>query len=105
VSDTIVEPASHSRLEHFPVTFFAVGMGMMGLTLALHAAGKAFGWPEIVAEAGLAASAFLLALVSVGYLLNELTPIRVQSWRSGIIPCVSPSSRRYRSPICCLPRP
>lgn len=28
------------RLEHFPVTFFAIVMGMMGVTLALHAAGQ-----------------------------------------------------------------
>ncbi|MFA7413370.1 MAG: SLAC1 anion channel family protein [Rhizobium sp.] len=95
MSDTIVEPASHSRLEHFPVTFFAIGMGMMGLTLALHAACKAFGWPGIVAEIGLAASAFLLALVSVGYLLKAFAYPRavLEEWhhpvRIAFFPAIS----------------
>ncbi len=40
VTDTV--PAQHSRLAHFPITFFATGMGMMGLTLALRAAETSF---------------------------------------------------------------
>ncbi len=41
MSDTTQAPDPNtdefSRLAHFPVTFFAIVMGLMGLTLALHA--------------------------------------------------------------------
>ena len=39
------EPDAESRLAHFPVTFFAVVMGLMGLSLACHA-GAAL-WPAL----------------------------------------------------------
>jgi tellurite resistance protein len=40
-----------SRLEHLPVTFFAVLMGLFGLALALHAAAGAYVWAEGPARA------------------------------------------------------
>ncbi|MCI5074821.1 SLAC1 anion channel family protein [Oricola sp.] len=55
------------RLENFPVTFFAVVMGMLGLTLAAHAAETAIGLPSLVSLVALAASAVILLVVSVLY--------------------------------------
>lgn len=64
---------AHSRIENFPVTFFAVGMGMMGLTLALGAASHAFAWPALIVQSALALSATLLGLITLTYLLKLLT--------------------------------
>ena len=44
---------SESRLAQFPVTFFASVMGLAGLTLALHRAELAFGWPHAASLAAL----------------------------------------------------
>lgn len=41
---------STTRLEHFHVTFFAIVMGLCGLTLALHAAEVAFGWTSLASD-------------------------------------------------------
>lgn len=45
------KPAEFSRLEHLPVTFFAVLMGVFGLALALHAAADSYDWAETPARA------------------------------------------------------
>jgi tellurite resistance protein len=45
------ETEEFSRLEHLPVTFFAVLMGLFGLALALHAASGSFAWAETPARA------------------------------------------------------
>lgn len=44
IPDPITPPADQSRLAHFPVTFFAIVMGLMGLALALHAGAPAALW-------------------------------------------------------------
>jgi tellurite resistance protein len=59
---------TESRLAHYPVTFFAIGMGMMGLALATHAATQAFSLNPVAERAVFAMAAVLLAGVSVGYL-------------------------------------
>ncbi|SNT42950.1 tellurite resistance protein [[Luteovulum] sphaeroides subsp. megalophilum] len=64
--------AQEARLAHYPVTFFAIGMGMMGLTLALHAGETAFGRGPEVSQAVLLLSVALLALVAAGYLVKAL---------------------------------
>jgi len=56
-----------TRLEHYPVTFFAIGMGMLGLTLALRAAAKAWELPGTASSAALALSCVLLGAVAFGY--------------------------------------
>lgn len=61
-----------SRLAHFPVTFFATGMGMMGLTLALRAGETAFSRGHAVSTAVLAGSATMLAVVFGFYLAKML---------------------------------
>jgi tellurite resistance protein len=53
-----------SRLEHLPVTFFAVLMGLFGLALALHAAAGSFAWAE--APARVAVWLGLAGFVAVG---------------------------------------
>lgn len=42
--------APQGRLEHFPVTFFAISMGLFGLTLALNAARDAMSWASPVSS-------------------------------------------------------
>ncbi len=64
--------ATGQRLEHFPVTFFAIGMGMMGFTLALHAAESAFGLDAALSRAALALSASLFAAVTLFYAAKAL---------------------------------
>ena len=55
------------RIAHYPVTFFAIGMGMMGLTLALRAAEDAFSLSRIASSWGLGLSILLFGAVAVGY--------------------------------------
>jgi len=61
------------RLENFPVTFFAVVMGMLGLTLAAHAAETAFGTSSTVSIIILAVSILILITVSALYAAKALT--------------------------------
>ena len=44
-----VEIEAHNRLEHLPVTLFAVLMGLFGLALALHAAEASYLWARPLA--------------------------------------------------------
>lgn len=64
--------ARQGRLEHYPVTFFATVMGMLGLTLALHAGEAAFGLAHLASRGALGASVGLFALVGAIYALKVL---------------------------------
>lgn len=64
---TVENAPAGQRLEYFPVTFFSLGMGMMGLTLALHAAETAYGSGGTVSRAVLALSVAMLATVGAFY--------------------------------------
>ena len=55
------------RLENFPVTFFAVVMGMLGLTLAAHATETALGASPIVSVIVLVVSVMIMIAVSAFY--------------------------------------
>lgn len=69
------------RLEHFPVTFFAVVMGMLGMTLATHAAETAFGAPSIVSAIVLALSVLIMIVISAFYaakLLNHRVAVAAE---------------------------
>lgn len=68
--DTVA--TDRSRLAHFPITFFATSMGMMGLTLALRAGEAAFGLGHGASMAVLALSGLLFCLVILGYGLKAL---------------------------------
>ncbi len=64
--------SDHNRLEHFPVTFFAIVMGLMGLSLALHAGAPALPWLAPVSAAVLGVAMLVFALISVIYLAKAL---------------------------------
>jgi len=72
MTDTATDAAHHSRLEHYPVTFFAIIMGLSGLALALHAAEAA--WKVNAIASNIAYGAAMLAFVAVafGYLLKAI---------------------------------
>ncbi|MGC9417997.1 MAG: SLAC1 anion channel family protein [Rhodovulum sp.] len=70
----------HSRLAHYPITFFATVMGMLGLTLALHAGETAFALSFHASHYVLLASAALMAVVSLGYALKLLTHFKMAAW-------------------------
>ena len=62
----------HSQLEHFPVTFFAIVMGMTGLSLALSALERAYGMAPVGSVLAYAASILIFGLVSVFYVLKAM---------------------------------
>jgi tellurite resistance protein len=64
--------ASTARIAHYPITFFAIGMGMMGLTLAIKAAERAFELPNLVSPGVLVVSAVILTAVALGYGIKAL---------------------------------
>ncbi|WP_050786772.1 SLAC1 anion channel family protein [Rhodobacter ferrooxidans] len=63
-------PARHSRLEHFPITFFATTMGLGGFTLALRAAAVPLGLGPTPFRVALATTAGVFALLALVYLLK-----------------------------------
>lgn len=73
MTEAIQDQPASSRIEHFPVMFFAVGMGMFGFTLSVNAASLSFAWPAYIGQAVLALSAVLLGLISLAYLMKLLT--------------------------------
>lgn len=75
--------APSSRIAHYPVTFFAIGMGMMGLTLATRAAERAFDLPRLASAWVLVISVVLLAAVALGYMVKAMAhPAEVSAeWR------------------------
>jgi len=70
---TTANPAAMSRIAHYPVTFFAVGMGMMGMTLALRSAERAFALSNLASTGALILSVAMLLAVAVGYAAKALT--------------------------------
>lgn len=62
-----IVPAARERLAHYPVTFFAIGMGMMGATLALRSAERAFALSYNASTAALILSVAMFAAVTLGY--------------------------------------
>jgi tellurite resistance protein len=63
---------AQSRLAHFPVSFFAVAMGLFGLVLALHAGETAFGLGATASRAALYGSVPVLGLIGLLYLVKLL---------------------------------
>ncbi|QKV17015.1 SLAC1 anion channel family protein [Oricola thermophila] len=60
------------RLENFPITFYAIVMGMLGLTLAIHAAETAFSLPSFVSPVVLVVSVGILASITALYALKYM---------------------------------
>ncbi|WP_281857716.1 SLAC1 anion channel family protein [Litoreibacter halocynthiae] len=63
---------SQTRLANFPITFFAIGMGMMGFTLAVRAAETTFARSHTLSQAVLVFSVLLLTAISAGYIAKAL---------------------------------
>jgi tellurite resistance protein len=68
----VPDTAGHSRLEHFPITFFATIMGLAGFTLAVRAAERALGLAATASHAMLALSLAALAAVALLYGMKAL---------------------------------
>ncbi len=66
------EPLPAPRLSHFPITFFAMVMGLTGLAIAWHKTQATFGLPVDVATPTLALSGALFAVLMVLYLAKLL---------------------------------
>jgi len=66
------DTADFSRLEHLPVTFFAVLMGLFGLALALHAAAGTYDWAEGPARAVLWFGLACFVAIGAVYLLKAV---------------------------------
>lgn len=64
------EQTSASKLEHFPITFFAMIMGMTGLTLAWEKATSVFSAPPIISHILLTLTACLFLIIVLIYLLK-----------------------------------
>lgn len=73
MSDSVLEVESEPRLANLPITFFAIGMGMMGLTLALRAAETAFALEHGVSFAALVLSAAMLAAIALAFLAKAVS--------------------------------
>ncbi len=68
--DTTATP--HGRLEHFPISFFAVVMGLAGLTIAIEKAEHLWGWSIKVGPFLLALTALVYAGIALAYLTKFL---------------------------------
>lgn len=68
------------RLKHYPVTFFAIIMGLMGLSLALHAATPFFKPAAAAGEIVLWTGIGLAALIALGYLAKAIRYPGMVAW-------------------------
>jgi len=64
--------AAHGRLEHFPISFFAIVMGLAGLTIAMEKAEHLWGWSFKPSLALLALTALAYAGIGLTYLTKFL---------------------------------
>ncbi|PCD75762.1 SLAC1 anion channel family protein [Pseudothioclava arenosa] len=64
--------AAQSRLEHFPITFFATTMGLGGFTLALRAGSAVLGLSPLFYQTALAVTALVFALIVLTYAIKAL---------------------------------
>ncbi len=91
----VAAPAVHSRLEHFPIGFFAVVMGLAGLTLATLRFEHATGAGQIASKAFLAVTIAAFVAIAVTYVVKALRhPAAVRGdWnhpvRISFIPAIS----------------
>ncbi|GKY88031.1 SLAC1 anion channel family protein [Sinisalibacter aestuarii] len=68
------------RLKHFPITFFAVVMGLMGLTLAFHAASPVYPLAETAAQATLWVGLAAAGLIAAFYIAKALRYPAMVAW-------------------------
>lgn len=73
LTDTTAGTAqSHSQLEHFPVTFYAIVMGISGLSMALHSFEQAFGLGSLASGLAFGAAVIVFVAISALYTLKAL---------------------------------
>jgi len=63
---------THNRLEHFPISFFAIVMGLAGMTIAVEKAEHLWGWSFKSSLALLALTALAYAGIALTYLTKFL---------------------------------
>ena len=61
-----------TRLEHFHVTFFAIVMGLAGLTLALHAAENGLGLPALLSDIAYYVTGAVFVVIALFYAAKAL---------------------------------
>ena len=86
-----------ARLVHFPVSFFAVVMGLSGLTLAVERMEATLGTPHVWSLGFVVVSVAAFIIIGAFYLTKLLRHRSARSSRNGTIRCASPSSRRSPS--------
>jgi hypothetical protein len=72
MTEATTEDRAHVWLEHYPVTFFAVLMGLFGLALAFHAAVPSYLWAEPFALGMLWIALAAFVLIATIYVLKAL---------------------------------
>ena len=72
--------APPNRLEHFPITFFAIVMGLMGLTLALHAATPLYPMAGPVAQGVLWLGIVVAIAIAALYIAKALRYPGMVAW-------------------------
>jgi tellurite resistance protein len=72
--------APPNRLEHFPITFFAIVMGLMGLTLALHAATPLYPMAGPAASVVLWVGIVVAAVIAALYIAKALRYPGMVAW-------------------------
>lgn len=76
MTDAHTEP----RLKHYPITFFAIIMGLMGLTLALHAASPFYKVAESAAGVMIWIAIAAFVVVAAGYIAKALRYPGMVAW-------------------------
>lgn len=72
--------APEPRLKHYPITFFAILMGLNGLALALHAASPFYKLAETAAGIALWVAIAVGAVIAVGYIAKALRYPSMVAW-------------------------
>lgn len=86
--------ASEPRLKYFPISFFAIVMGFMGLALALHTASHFYNVAEPAAHAVMWTGIVLAALIAVAYIAKMLRypGAVVGEWRNPVMLAFFPAA-------------
>lgn len=66
------EPDTGDRLENYPITFYAITMGLFGLTLSIHAASRILQWVGPFGDIMLWVSIAVFAVITIGYIAKTL---------------------------------
>lgn len=77
---TAPEETDFHRLAHFPITFFAIVMGLMGLVLALHSAHEVLPWVEPLVTAALFFGIAVFVIIALFYVAKILRHRHAVLW-------------------------